>query len=477
MKATLATVSATAALVAAASVAAGPIEKRAKIAQTFSPPSASPLQQSSNYIGANNGSLPKHEVVAGKAFDRIVQIWLENTDYEAAISTPAMQALLPQGVLFDNYYAVTHPSEPNYIASVTGDFWGLSDDAFYHVPTNITTLFDLLDDGGKAGKPISYACYQENMPYDGFTGFNYTSKNYVTPGASNYTYYVRKHNPCAIMDYVSGNKTRALYNRNFNDLAVDVNASALPQWTFITPNMVNDGHDTTAAFFSNFTSYFLPTLLNNTNFNSNRTLVLLTFDENDSYTAANRIFTIALGGAVPANLKNTTDHTYMTHYSAISSVEANWNLKSLGRGDVNKTMANVFPIFADSFDYSNTDVAEADIPQTNITGVAPGPFSLTSNTAFYAPDDVKVVGAGGEPVLIKSGLNTSQTLATLPQTNLTALGQKNVWSTDPGFNNVNVSTGAAAGTSAAKTNAAAKPLVAGTGIVAGALFASFAILL
>ncbi len=35
--------------------------------------------------------------MTGKAFDRIVQIWLENTDYQAAISTPAMQALLPQG--------------------------------------------------------------------------------------------------------------------------------------------------------------------------------------------------------------------------------------------------------------------------------------------------------------------------------------------------------------------------------------------
>lgn len=476
MKASFAAVSA--AFAAAAGVSAGPIEKRAKIAQTFSPPSSSPLVQSSNYVGWNNASYPKHEIVPGKAFDRIIQIWLENTDFEAAYSTPAMQALLPEGVLFDNYYAVTHPSEPNYIASVAGDFFGLSDDSFNHIPTNITTLFDLLDDGGKGGKPISYACYNENMPYDGFTGFNFSSKNYIAPGAPDYTYYVRKHNPCAIMDYVSGNKTRALYNRNFNDLAADVGNGSLPQHVFLTPNMVDDGHDSTAAFFSNWTSYFLTPMLKEPKFNTNRTLILLTFDENDSYSAANRIFTIALGGAVPANLKNTTDHTYMTHYSALSSVEANWNLKSLGRGDANKTMANVFPFWAETFGYENTQVDDADIPQTNITGVAPGPLSDTSHTLFYAPDDVKLIGAGGQPVLVKSGLNTSQTLASLPQTNLTALGQKNVWNTDPGFNNVNVSTGAAsAGTSAAKTNAAAKPLIAGTGIVAGAIFASFSLLL
>ena len=477
MKTTLAALSA-AALVAATGVAAGPIEKRAKVGQNFVPPSTSPLNQSSIYTGFNNASYPKHNVVPGKAFDRIIQIWLENTDFDAAASTPEMQALLPEAVLFDNYYAVTHPSEPNYIASVAGDFFGLADDTFNHVPENITTIFDLLDDGGKEGKPIPWACYEENMPYDGFTGFNYTSKNYITPGAPDYTYYVRKHNPCAIMDYVSGNKTRAINNRNFNDLAADIGNDTLGSFLFITPNMVNDGHDTTAAFFSNWTQYFLTPLLKDPKFNSNRTVILLTFDENDSYPEPNRIFTLALGGAVPANLKNTSDHTYMTHYSAISSVEANWNLKSLGRGDVNKTMSNVFPFWADTFGYQNTQVADADIPQTNITGVAPGPFSQTANTLFYAPDDVKVIGAGGQPVLVKPGLNVSQTLATLPQTNLTALGKTSVWNIDPGFNNVNVSTASGSASQAsAKTNAAAKPLLASASIVAGALFASLSLLL
>ncbi|KAJ9478559.1 Acid phosphatase [Pseudozyma hubeiensis] len=473
---TVAAFASLAALVAA-SASAGPIEKRAKLGLTFVPPSSSPLSPSSNYVGANNGSLPKREVVSGKAFDRIIQIWLENTDYEAAISTPAMQALLPQGVLFDNYYALTHPSEPNYQAAVTGDFWGLGDDSFNHIPENITTVFDLLDEGGKAGKPVSYACYEENLPYDGFTGFNYTSKNYITPGANPYTYYVRKHNPCAMMDYISGSPKRAIYNRNFNDLAADVGNDTMPQWNFITPNMVNDGHDTTAAFFSNWTSYFLTPMLAEPKFNNNRTLVLLTFDENDSYSAPNKIFTLALGGAVPSNLKNTTDHTYMTHYSAISSVEANWNLKSLGRGDTNKTMSNVFPFWADTFGYQNTQVDDADIPMTNLTGIFPGPLSPTANTLFYAPDNVNVTGAGGQPVLVKSGLNVSQTLATLPRTNLTALNKVPFWETDPGFNNVNVSTGSSSsGTTAAKTNAGAKT-VAGSGVMAVAVFAGVVALL
>jgi hypothetical protein len=78
---------------------------------------------------------------------------------------------------------------------------------------------------------------------------------------------------------------RAHRSRNFNDFAADVNASAIPQWLFVTPNMVNDGHgmcsrcsdfvllfsfvllDTSAAFFSNWTTYWLLPLLADPRFN------------------------------------------------------------------------------------------------------------------------------------------------------------------------------------------------------------------
>ena len=33
-------------------------------------------------------------------------------------------------VLLNNFYALTHPSEPNYIAAVGGDFFGAGDDDF-----------------------------------------------------------------------------------------------------------------------------------------------------------------------------------------------------------------------------------------------------------------------------------------------------------------------------------------------------------
>ena len=147
---------------------------------------------------------------------------------------------------------------------------------------------------------------------------------------------MRKHNPTIIYDSVASVPSRLAKHRSFNDFAVDVNASALPQWVFVTPSMVNDGHDTSIDYAASWLQYWLVPLLSNPNFNDNGTLVVLTFDENESFTENNCILTLLLGGAVPESARGTIDSTYYTHYSLLSTVEANWGLGSLGRGDTNK---------------------------------------------------------------------------------------------------------------------------------------------
>ena len=47
-----------------------------------------------------------------------------------AASSPVFQNLSKEGLLLDSFYALTHPSEPNYIAAVGGDFFGAGDDDF-----------------------------------------------------------------------------------------------------------------------------------------------------------------------------------------------------------------------------------------------------------------------------------------------------------------------------------------------------------
>lgn len=117
---------------------------------------------------------------------------------------------------------------------------------------------------------------------------------------------------------------------------MDVTHNTLPQWIFVTPNIVNDAHDTSVDFAGQFLQYWLLPLLKDERFNGPRTLILLTFDENGSHAINNQIFSLLLGNAVPRKLRGGTDSTFYTHYSSLSTVQNNWRLGSLGRGDTNK---------------------------------------------------------------------------------------------------------------------------------------------
>jgi acid phosphatase len=118
-----------------------------------------------------------------------------------------------------------------------------------------------------------------------------------------------------------------------------------------SPNMTNDGHDSTAEFAGNWLQGFLNTTLSNQTF-LQETLVLITFDENETYPKANRVWSLLLG-AIPAASKNTTDPTFYTHYSSLNTVEQNWDLGNLGRGDANKTLSNVYDFVAKQINYQN----------------------------------------------------------------------------------------------------------------------------
>lgn len=96
--------------------------------------------------------------VKGKAFDRYVSIWFENTDYDMAANDPNFAFFMKKGITLTNNFAVTHPSEPNYMAAVGGDYFGLDGDPFTAVPGNVSSVVDLLEDKG-----ISWGLYQEDM--------------------------------------------------------------------------------------------------------------------------------------------------------------------------------------------------------------------------------------------------------------------------------------------------------------------------
>jgi acid phosphatase len=141
----------------------------------------------------------------------------------------------------------------------------MDNDDFNQIPSNISTVVDLLDTKG-----ISWGEYQEDIPYAGYTGYNFTNQQNTSNND-----YVRKHNPLVIYESISNNASRLSQIKNFTSFTSDLNAQTLPQWSFVTPNMTNDGHDTTVTFAANWARTWLTPLLNNSYF-MNNTLVVLT---------------------------------------------------------------------------------------------------------------------------------------------------------------------------------------------------------
>jgi hypothetical protein len=154
----------------------------------------------------------------------------------------------------------------------------MDNDKFIQIPGNVSTVADLLDT-----KSISWGEYQEHIPFPGFQGFNYSNQK---TGANDY---VRKHNPLVLFDSVVKNETRARQIKNFTDFETDLSNKKLPQWAFITPNMTNDAHDTNITFGAKWERSWMSSLLKDEYF-MNNTLILLTFDEDDTYNKTNRVY-------------------------------------------------------------------------------------------------------------------------------------------------------------------------------------------
>ncbi|KAK3367918.1 phosphoesterase family-domain-containing protein [Podospora didyma] len=264
--------------------------------------------------------------VVGATFDRFVQIFLENTDYSKAIANTNLAYLASQGISLTNYYAITHPSQPNYVAAVGASTNSITGDGFVRIASSVKTIVDKLEPAG-----ISWGIYQEDMPYSGFQG---NWKNQVS-GADDY---VRKHNPLVVYDSITVDANRAAKCKNFTMFTKDLNTNKLPQWMFITPNMTNDGHDTSVTTAGSWARNWLTPLLANPSFNIARTLIILTFDEGTT-TGTNQIYAVLLGSAVPTSLRGTTNSTRYTHYSLLKTVERNWGLTAIGTNDA---AANAF---------------------------------------------------------------------------------------------------------------------------------------
>ncbi|MCW5799049.1 MAG: hypothetical protein LZF60_70087 [Nitrospira sp.] len=168
-------------------------------------------------LGSAQSPLPKP--------DHVVIVIEENHAFDQIIDSPVapyLNALARKGALLTNSYAVTHPSQPNYIALFAGTVEGVNGNT---CPTLLTAP-NLSSTLAQAGQ--SFIGYSEDLPAVGAVD--------CIAGA-----YARKHNPWVNWQSSSANTVPAAQNRPLTDFPTDFNT--LPTVSIIVPNQQNDMHD------------------------------------------------------------------------------------------------------------------------------------------------------------------------------------------------------------------------------------------
>jgi acid phosphatase len=256
----------------------------------------------------------------GPAFDRFFIIMLENELESAVLQDDYMRSLQTRGVRLSDYHGVTHPSQPNYVATVTGLPF-VSDDTCQDIEA--TSVVDLLEDKG-----VTWKAYMEDLPED---------DKAVCVSADRL--YFRKHNPFVSLNNIRNDPARLARVVNAKQLQADLDGGNLPQFCWYTPNIQNDGHSPPDAsplhrwngveFLSQWLRRFLEPLLANYGFMKG-TLVVVTFDESLPH-ADNHAYTALLGDMVKPG---TVEADRYDHYSLLRTIEENFGLGTLHRNDL-----------------------------------------------------------------------------------------------------------------------------------------------
>ena len=235
-------------------------------------------------------------------------ILMENHNWSSikgSADAPYINTLLPISSYTDQYYNPPglHPSEPNYLWLEAGTNFGITNDNLPSSNHQSTTahFVTLLKNAG-----ISWKTYQENI------------SGTTCPTVDNYPY-APKHNPFVFFDDVAGAGCTSVM-RPFPELANDLANHTVAHYNFITPNLINDMHDSAAPLYNpvkqgdTWLSQNVPAILQSSAYQSNG-LVLITWDEGingDGPIGMIALSPLAKGGGYHNAIKYTHSSTLRT---------------------------------------------------------------------------------------------------------------------------------------------------------------------
>jgi hypothetical protein len=247
---------------------------------------------------------------------RVAVLVLENRSYEQVIgsaSAPFINRLARRNALATRYYAIAHPSLPNYIALTGGSEFGITNDCAGCDVVGETTIVGQLDASGHTWK-----AYFEDLASNRGPG---TTTSLYNPHYNPFVYYETVRGVDRDRDRVVG----------FHALRRDLSAGRVADFIWLAPGVRHDGHNSSLRAADRYASRLVPQVLRAL---GPRGALYLTWDEGASHDrrgvggpGGGRIALIAAGGAAR---RHTRTAAPANHYALLRTLEAGFGLRTLG---------------------------------------------------------------------------------------------------------------------------------------------------
>jgi hypothetical protein len=269
------------------------------------------LPMSASAAGSITPSTPCGDQ-ASTTYTHVVWILLENVGYSVvgSPSAPYFNRLSNECGLATNYYAISHPSLPNYIALTSGSTQGIADDGEPSAHRLAgASIFTQLGTGWRS--------LVESMP---------TACDNVTSGQ-----YAARHNPAVYYTRIKG-------ACQHNDVALSYPLDLNAQFTFVVPNVCDDMHSCPVSTGDDWLKRFVPRIESSPQYRSGSLALFITFDENDMM-ASNKVPTLVIAPTTPRGARVATR---FTHYSLLRTTESLLHLSYLGGAKAAASMVGPF---------------------------------------------------------------------------------------------------------------------------------------
>jgi phosphatidylinositol-3-phosphatase len=305
-----------------------------------------------------NSAIPRYQ--------HVFEIMMENTSYSTIIGNPlapTINALASQYGLASNYWGVTHPSEPNYVANIGGSFFGIQDDnQFYCTPELAgtdpmctgTTVDHIITAPSLAGQltaaGMTWRGYFQSLPPVPSSGVIMTGPNangpYTFKSPSNaVALYASKHNP--FVNFTDSQNDLANMVSD-TQLASDLASGDVANYSLIVPNQCHDMHGTGGCSDENglisagdtYVGSTVSAIMSSKAWQEGRNAIVITWDEDDfsdqgepgtgccgADPGGGHVVTVVITNKT--NKYPITDNTPYNHYSLLLSIEDAFGLPCL----------------------------------------------------------------------------------------------------------------------------------------------------